>query len=219
MKVLLIGGSGMVGSFITPYLAKHHELRVLDMVPPKRADLVEYIQGSISNPDDVARALDGMDTFVNLVMRSPQGGSEFGISLLYITHDLTTAYQVCDNIVVLYQGSVTEAGSVERVIRDPKHPYTQLLVSSIPQTDRSQRWGNDEIPIAEANVGRATSGCRFAPRCAAVMEECWQRIPPLFQIDSDRAASCYLHKQAPVLPSEGIGRVFHRPVETSTPTP
>ena len=144
--------------------------------------------------------------------------TEFGISLLYITHDLTTAYQVCDNIVVLYQGSVTEAGSVERVIRDPKHPYTQLLVSSIPQTDRSQRWGNDEIPIAEANVGRATSGCRFAPRCAAVMEECWQRIPPLFQIDSDRAASCYLHKQAPVLPSEGIGRVFHRPVETSTPT-
>lgn len=75
MKVLLIGGSGMVGSFITPYLAKHHTLRVLDVVPPKHADLVEYVQGSISNPDDVARALDGMDTFVNLVMRSPQGGS------------------------------------------------------------------------------------------------------------------------------------------------
>ena len=51
--------------------------------------------------------------------------TEFGISLLYITHDLTTAYQVCDNIVILYQGTVAEAGSVERVIRDPKHPYTQ----------------------------------------------------------------------------------------------
>jgi nucleoside-diphosphate-sugar epimerase len=75
MKVLLIGGSGMVGSFITPYLAKHHELRVLDVVPPKHADLVEWVEGSISDPDAVARALDGMDTFVNLVMRSPQGGS------------------------------------------------------------------------------------------------------------------------------------------------
>ena len=68
--------------------------------------------------------------------------------------DLTTAYQVCDNIVVLYQGSVTEAGSVERVIRDPKHPYTQILVFSIPQTDRSKRWGSDEIPTAEAVAGR-----------------------------------------------------------------
>lgn len=75
MKVLLIGGSGMVGSFITPYLAKQHTLRVLDVVPPKHPDLVEYVQGSISNPDDVAHALEGMDTFVNLVMRSPQGGS------------------------------------------------------------------------------------------------------------------------------------------------
>ena len=67
--------------------------------------------------------------------------TEFGISLLYITHDLTTAYQVCDNIVVLYQGTVAEAGSVERVIRNPKHPYTKLLVSSIPLTDRTQALG------------------------------------------------------------------------------
>jgi peptide/nickel transport system ATP-binding protein len=136
--------------------------------------------------------------------------TEFDISLLYITHDLTTAYQVCDNIVVLYQGSVAEAGSVEKVIREPKHPYTQLLVSSIPVTDRSKRWGEDEVPVPEASAGRATSGCRFAPRCPYAMEECWSTIPPLFQIDNDRAASCFLHKQAPPLPSERIGSVFHR---------
>jgi peptide/nickel transport system ATP-binding protein len=136
--------------------------------------------------------------------------TEFDISLLYITHDLTTAYQVCDNIVVLYQGSVAEAGSVEKVIREPKHPYTQLLVSSIPVTDRTRRWGEDEVPVPEASAGRTTNGCRFAPRCPYAMEECWSTIPPLFQIDNDRAASCFLHKQAPVLPSEKIGSVFHR---------
>lgn len=75
MKVLLVGGSGLVGTFITPYLREHHELRVLDVVPPKHVDSVDYVQGSISNPGDVARALDGMDTFVNLVMRNPQGGN------------------------------------------------------------------------------------------------------------------------------------------------
>ena len=62
VKILLIGGSGMVGTFITPYLAKEHELRVLDVVPPRHADLVEYVQGSISDPDAVARALDGVDS-------------------------------------------------------------------------------------------------------------------------------------------------------------
>src|SRR5205085_12254781 len=74
MKVLLIGGSGLVGTFVTPYLQRHHTLRVLDPERP-RHDEVEYIQGSISNPRDVRRALDGVDTFVNMVMKSPQGGS------------------------------------------------------------------------------------------------------------------------------------------------
>jgi nucleoside-diphosphate-sugar epimerase len=74
MKVLLVGGAGMVGSFITPYLAPHHTLRVLDPRPPHHPD-VEYIQGSITSLDDLRRALDGVDTFINLVMRSPQGGS------------------------------------------------------------------------------------------------------------------------------------------------
>jgi peptide/nickel transport system ATP-binding protein len=145
--------------------------------------------------------------------------TEFGISLIYITHDLTTAYQVCDNIVVLYQGSVAEAGSVERVIREPKHPYTQLLVSSIPVTDRSKRWGEDEVPIPGSSAGRATSGCRFAPRCPYVMEECWSQVPPLFQLDADRAATCFLHRDAPTLRSEEIGRLFHRPRDMAAGAP
>src|SRR6059058_177217 len=57
--------------------------------------------------------------------------ADFGISFLYITHDLTTAYQVSENIVVLYRGTVAEAGEVGLVVRDPQHPYTRLLVGSI----------------------------------------------------------------------------------------
>jgi nucleoside-diphosphate-sugar epimerase len=73
LKVLLVGGSGMVGTFITPYLRERHELRVLDVRPPAHPGL-DYVPGSIANPDDLARALDGCDAFVDLVMRSPQGG-------------------------------------------------------------------------------------------------------------------------------------------------
>jgi nucleoside-diphosphate-sugar epimerase len=74
MKVLLVGGSGHVGSFITPYLQGQHTLRVLDLQPPRRAE-VEYIEGSATDPDALRRALEGMDAFVWLVMRRGQGGS------------------------------------------------------------------------------------------------------------------------------------------------
>jgi nucleoside-diphosphate-sugar epimerase len=76
MKVLLVGGSGMVGTFITPYLAREHQLRVLDVRPPTHTGLVEYVEGSIADPEAVARALDGMDTFVTMVMRNEGGPGE-----------------------------------------------------------------------------------------------------------------------------------------------
>ena len=60
---------------------------------------------------------------------------DFGISLLYITHDLTTAYQISQNIIVLYRGEVAEAGDVDLVVKQPRHPYTQLLIQSIPKAD------------------------------------------------------------------------------------
>ncbi|MEZ4621996.1 MAG: ABC transporter ATP-binding protein [Caldilineaceae bacterium] len=69
---------------------------------------------------------------------------EFGISIIYITHDLTTAYQIGDNIIVLYRGSVAEAGSVDLVVRRPNHPYTQLLVNSIPVPNPDQPWAAEQ---------------------------------------------------------------------------
>jgi nucleoside-diphosphate-sugar epimerase len=86
MKVLLVGGSGRVGSFITPYLRERHTLRILDPRPPQYDD-IDYIQGSITDPAALARALDGMDTFINLVMKSPQGGSSTEQNLTIITEN------------------------------------------------------------------------------------------------------------------------------------
>jgi peptide/nickel transport system ATP-binding protein len=133
---------------------------------------------------------------------------DLGISIVYITHDLTTAYQICDNIIILYQGSVAEAGSVERVIRDPKHPYTQLLVSSIPLPDRTRRWGGEELKIPEASVGRTSAGCRFAPRCPHVMDDCWTTNPPKFRLDPDRLAACFLYRDRAITPSADVASVF-----------
>jgi ABC-type oligopeptide transport system ATPase subunit len=67
---------------------------------------------------------------------------DLGIAILYITHDLTTAYHVADDIMVLYRGDVVERGDVETVIRHPKHDYTKLLIDSIPWPDLNRKWGD-----------------------------------------------------------------------------
>jgi len=74
VKILLVGGSGHVGSFITPYLRRHHALRVFDVRPPRHVDL-DYAEGSVTDSDALRRALEGVDAFVWLVMKSAQGGS------------------------------------------------------------------------------------------------------------------------------------------------
>ena len=128
---------------------------------------------------------------------------ELGISLVYITHDLTTAYQVSQNIYILYRGSVAEVGSVDKVIGDPKHPYTRLLVSSVPQPDPDVHWGGESEIETKASATteplKESRGCKFANRCPYVMAECRELAPPLYQTDDDRAVACYLHRNtAPV---------------------
>ncbi|MBV9600344.1 MAG: ABC transporter ATP-binding protein [Chloroflexi bacterium] len=70
---------------------------------------------------------------------------EFGISLIYITHDLTTAYQISDRIVVLYRGEVVESGPPDQIILRPQHPYTRLLIDSIPEADPDHTWGDSAL--------------------------------------------------------------------------
>ncbi|HEX2033703.1 MAG TPA: NAD(P)-dependent oxidoreductase [Chloroflexota bacterium] len=74
MKILLAGGAGRVGTFVTPYLRRHHELRVLDLKPP-RDEAVEFVAGSVTDPEAIQRALQGVDAFIWLVMQRGQGGA------------------------------------------------------------------------------------------------------------------------------------------------
>ena len=118
---------------------------------------------------------------------------EIGISVVYITHDLTTALQISDNILVMYRGSVVESGAVERVILEPKHPYTQLLIESIPQPDPDNKWG-DEPPSARFEDFDTMFGCKFADRCPHVMDICNEAQPPALRLEAHRQAQCYLYQ-------------------------
>lgn len=134
-----------------------------------------------------------------------------GISILYVTHDLTTAYQICEYIIVMYRGAVVEAGTVERVIREPKHPYTQLLVESIPQMNAVRDWEREEeqdVPLRSLDESRQSQGCKFADRCPAVMTKCWQQKPPLYRVETDRVARCFLYEDSPELEHADVVETF-----------
>jgi peptide/nickel transport system ATP-binding protein len=144
---------------------------------------------------------------------------DFGISFLYITHDLTTAYQICDNIIVLYRGTVAEVGNVDLVIKDPKHPYSQLLISSIPDPDVESRWDDDPLPAPRTEVGqRLANACQFANRCPFVMQMCREKEPPLFRLDDQRAAACFLYADSRTLDTAAINQVLAL-AEPPTPSP
>jgi peptide/nickel transport system ATP-binding protein len=120
------------------------------------------------------------------------------ISFLYITHDLSTAYQVCDDIYVLYQGSIAEKGDTVQVIENPKHPYVKMLIESIPVPDPNQKWDtNVTLPSEEELRSQVDTGCRFYPRCPYHMDRCLVKQPPLYEIDSGtHRAACYLYDQS-----------------------
>ena len=120
-----------------------------------------------------------------------------GISILYITHDLTTAYQIADNIIVMYQGRVAEAGDVELVINDPQHPYTRLLVESIPQPDPALQWGQtDTVGMGQPETSEAVVGCNFFDRCPVRMDMCSATPPPMYRTDEHRLVRCFVYRQS-----------------------
>lgn len=117
---------------------------------------------------------------------------EFGVSVIYITHDLATAYYVCDRIAVMFRGNVVEMGGVERVLMAPMHPYTKLLRESIPEADPKKRWTTS---VSLADIEREEylrAGCRFAGRCPEAMDVCRGNVPPDHEIDGV-LVKCFLY--------------------------
>ena len=134
---------------------------------------------------------------------------ESGTPIFYITHDLTTAYHISDYIIILYRGSVMEVGNVDTIIKDPKHPYTRLLVSSIPWPDPDLVWGGAEDMIQKSQVAfRTIVGCKFAPRCPYRMDICDTKPPSLFMLERDWAVSCYQYRDNETLPRADLSSVF-----------
>ena len=117
-----------------------------------------------------------------------------GVSILYITHDLASARYVADRMIVLYAGRIAEEGLTDEVIGSPQHPYTRLLMSSAPDPHLApSAFEGDDLgePPKVINPG---PGCRFAPRCPLVMDQCLVNQPPMVTLSATHHAACYAVK-------------------------
>ena len=116
-------------------------------------------------------------------------GKRYKVSFVYITHDLSTAYYVSDYIAIMYRGSVVEYGPSEQILTDSAHPYTELLLDSVPTVDHKWERGV-ELPDIELKEFQAQA-CKFAKRCKYVQAICENTVPPMVQVTDERQALCY----------------------------
>jgi peptide/nickel transport system ATP-binding protein len=114
------------------------------------------------------------------------------VSILYITHDIASARYVADRLIVLYAGQIAESGPIEEVLADPRHPYTQLLLSAVPDP-RAPLAVSAETDLGEPpRVVDPSPGCRFRWRCPLAIDKCSEITPALTQATADREVACHV---------------------------
>lgn len=133
----------------------------------------------------------GLDAYVqNRILGMFSAQRKSGETLLYITHDLTIASQICDRIYIMYAGRVMEAGGTRSVLQNPVHPYTSTLVASVPQ-------GFEDAPPLAVQLGEPPdlrnlpTGCKFNSRCPYAKDICREEEPRLEEVLPGRYAACW----------------------------
>jgi len=117
------------------------------------------------------------------------------MSCLYITHDLNTAHYVADEMAILCKGNLVEMGDAETILRAPLHPYTKLLVSSIPIPDPRKRW-KERLKSEDVILGKSQMehGCIYSNRCNEARPICKKEKPKLVEAEPGHKVSCFLYK-------------------------
>jgi oligopeptide/dipeptide ABC transporter ATP-binding protein len=123
--------------------------------------------------------------------------AEFGLTAVYISHDLSLLKHICDRIGIMYAGKIVEVGTADDIINNPKHPYTKALVGSMPIIDPDVEREPVELSGEVPDLVEVSSQCRFYDRCPAAMPRCQDGEPPMYEIeDGDgHQARCVLYDE------------------------
>jgi len=140
---------------------------------------------------DASTRIDVLNLLVDL--------KQSGLSVLFITHDLSLGYYISERAVILYRGAVVEMGATDKIYGHPLHPYTRMLMASVPRLDQKWEEAGVDLKGQRAEVGR---GCVYYARCPAVGrdEGCARRGPPLLEAEHGHLVACdhYAEHQSPI---------------------
>ena len=144
--------------------------------------------------DEPTTALDAtVQIQILLLLRELQ--REFGMSVIFVTHDIGVAVEICDRVAVMYAGQIVEQGTLREIVRAPVHPYAKgLLASTIHGAKRGQRL--ETIPGTPPSLDKQPSSCSFAPRCTFAEARCMEQLPPNVATGPDRLARCILAERS-----------------------
>ena len=142
--------------------------------------------------DEPTTALDvTIQAQILALMQHLQG--ETGMAVMFITHDLGVIAETCEEVVVMYAGKVAEKASAAELFKNPKHPYTQGLLDSIPRLETPRKTKLNVIEGIVPSLYEIPSGCRFRNRCPYAMDICAGDPPPMNSVGVDHLAACYLY--------------------------
>src|ERR1700754_3460577 len=146
--------------------------------------------------DEPTTALDAtVQIQILLLLRELQ--REFGMSVIFVTHDIGVAIEICDRVAVMYAGQIVEQGRLRDIVRTPVHPYAKgLLASTVHGAKRGQRL--ETIPGTPPSLDKAPASCSFAPRCSVAQPRCAEQLPPNVELGEGRPARCILAEPEPV---------------------
>jgi len=117
---------------------------------------------------------------------------EFGLTYLFIAHNLSVVRHICDRVAVMYLGEIVETGPVDELFADPAHPYTEALLSSVPRVTTDDRDGDFETLHGDVPSPRnPPAGCRFHTRCPEARTVCRESSPPAYDVGARRSATCF----------------------------
>jgi peptide/nickel transport system ATP-binding protein len=121
--------------------------------------------------------------------------SRFGMAIMLITHAMGVVAETAQRVVVMYAGKVIEEASVEKLFAQPRHPYTQGLIRSIPRIDRAatKKARLEAIGGVVPSLLDPPPGCRFAARCKFASARCYEAVPPLLQVEDGHKVACVLY--------------------------
>lgn len=187
---------------------KERAAQLIEIVGLKKADLLKYpheFSGGQRQRISIARALSVQPEFVvcdepisaldvslqaQIIHMLEDLQDKYGLTYLFISHQLQVVQKICDRIGVLYLGNILETSTSDILYKNPMHPYTQMLIASILQPDPRVKM-LDNIVIESGVQKRADSGCKFQNRCPHCTEKCRNEVPVLKEVEPEHWVACH----------------------------